>query len=169
MVDLDASPHTPELPAFVTCGPHVLERAAGDYPEELVYLANVQGFTLWLKSKNLLAGPWDWILVGPASSTPINFEGPFLRREDATDSLCAYLERSRLLEGPDAIDVEASPHDDSAADASDQPRPRASVADTSAAAVAAHIDVSPEYIRMALDLAIAGLVSARARVAPAPR
>ena len=153
MVEAPAADSTPpsdpsdDCPPFVTCGDHILRRVGGDFPGELVYLAQLAGFAVWLKSKELLAGPWDWIIMS-AGNAVVDFEGPFATREEATESLSAFL--GSLLPStsaaPELLEVSAAPE------------PPAAVAG----------DVDREVLAHALDLAIISLRGARARITGAP-
>lgn len=114
-------------------------------------MAQLAGFGVWLKSKDQLAGPWDWIIMSAANQV-IDFEGPFATRDQATENLAAYLDgllpstaAPALVEVPAADDVEAP------------------AAAPLAAAIAG--DVDPEMLGLAVDLAMASLRNIRARIA----
>jgi hypothetical protein len=133
----------------------VLERVGGDFPDELVYSTVAGLYQLWLKSRNLLAGPWEWI-VCTHDGHPLDFSSPFAAREEATADLVAYL--SGLLGPPSAADllevVAAAPLD---------PRPTAPAPATcnAPASAAGCPGADAEVIGLALDLAISVLRKAR--------
>jgi hypothetical protein len=159
------------VPAWIPAGDWILDRVPGDFPDDVVFSASVDGFTLWVKSSAGLAGPWDWIVTeGP---TPLYFGGPYATRDADKAALVGRL--AELL-------TPASPPDDllsvAAAAATDEhaadvvlPRPTArgsvqSCTDhvTGAAGRGTEADSDPELLGLALDLAIVALRRARARL-----
>lgn len=148
--DLSPSPATPapaELPPpeFVTAGAYVLQRTAAEFPDELLYVGTVApGYDVWLKSLNMLAGPWEWIIQHDGE--PLDFSSRrFGTRTDAAEDLVAVLATIVGAPEADSVGVAApvlaagavSPHGSEAAD--------------------------PDVMAMALDLAILTLQKARSR------
>lgn len=138
----------------MTCGDLVLERTAGDFPDELVFSTIHGPYSVWLKSPHLLEGPWDWIVMD--DSRPVDFEGPFKTRDEATDRLSTFM--TKLL--PSSTEA----HPVAAAAAADT----ITVDEVPVAAPALVAAGDGELVGMALDLAIASLRNIRRRIAPAP-
>ena len=140
----------PELapPPFVTAGPYALQRTPGDFPDELVYVGRVApGYDAWLKSQNLLSGPWEWVIQQDGDPIDISVRR-FPKRQEAADDLVRALEL--LL--PDSTG-ETAPVLAAGA-----------VAPIAAPLVAA--DVDPGVMALALDIAILTLQRARSSVSP---
>jgi hypothetical protein len=152
------------VPAWIPVGDLILRRTAGDFADELVYCASSGEYTLWVKSRAMLDGPWDWIIEEARS--PIDLGGPFLSREEATKDLAASLVAAGIAcpEPDEVLSVAA------ATDPATPPR-------STAAASALHADQAaaagrgttpdnddPELIGLALDMAIVALRRARSRL-----
>lgn len=138
------------VPEWIGVGDLILHRVPGDFPDELVYCGSSGEYTLWVKSRELLAGPWDWVIE--EGRAPIDLGGPFSTREQATSDLAASLVAAGIAcpEAPDEIvSVAAAP---------------ARPTETHDRGLPA--DDDPELMGLALDLAIVALRRARARLAP---
>lgn len=151
----------PRLPGWIPVGDLILHRVAGDEPDELVFCGSSGDYTLWVKSRCLLAGPWDWIIEEGRS--PIDLGGPFQSREEATADLAASLVAAGIAcpEAPDEVV--------SVAAAASPPAAPPPVEAPAAAARTVPADDDPELMGLALDLAIVALRRARARLVPAAR
>jgi hypothetical protein len=137
----------------VSAGDFRLELVPGDFPDEAVYHAAVGDFALWLKSKQNLEGPWDWVIE--EDGHPIDLGGPFPTRELAAADLAAEAAAAGIeLPGKRPDDVVTIP-------AAPDPAP-------APPAAALDIGADPEVMGLALDLAIVALRRARARL-PAAR
>ncbi len=149
----------PRVPEWIPVGDLILQRVPGDFPDELVFCGSSGEYTLWVKSRELLAGPWDWIIE--ESRSPIDLGGPFLSREEATADLAASLVAAGIAcpEAPDEIV--------SVAAAAPPPAAPPPVEAPAAAARTIPADDDPELMGLALDLAIVALRRARARLVPA--
>lgn len=155
------------VPSWIAVGDLILRRMAGDFPDELVFTGSSGEYTLWVKSRFLLAGPWDWVIEEGRS--PIDLGGPFLTREEATTDLAASLVAAGIAcEAPEELLSVA------AATTSTEP---AAPPRSTAAASALHADQAaaagrgttqeaddPELLGLALDMAMVALRRARARL-----
>lgn len=136
-------------PAFVTAGPHILRRVAAEFPDELLYVGAIgSGHVAWLKSINMLAGPWEWVI--DQGGDPVDFsDRRFETRTDAAADLLAAVEAligPPTSAGPDAATAIV------------------------AAAPGALGSADPDVVAMALDLAILTLRKVRSTFpAAAPR
>lgn len=151
----------PPLPGWIAVGDLVLHRVRGDFPDELVFCGSSGEYTLWVKSRELLAGPWDWIIE--EGKTPIDLGGPFLSREEATANLEASLIAAGIACPPAPDEIVSVP----AAPAAPAPTPRSTAVASRDFHPEATAADDPELMGLALDLAIVALRRARARLAPA--
>jgi len=142
-------------PDWIGVGDLILHRVPGDFPDELVFCGSSGEYTLWVKSKELLVGPWDWVIE--EGRTPIDLGGPFPTREFATADLAARLVATGIACPPPADEIVSVP-------AAPAPAPAPAHAPGQEVLPA---DDDPEFMGMALDLAILALRRARARLAPA--
>jgi hypothetical protein len=161
VADVASPPPGLELPAFVVVDGWILERVAGDFPDELVYftVAGSGPCELWIKSAHLLEGPWEWIVMQGGAA--VDFSSRRLAtRTDAIAELADYLARTQIL-GP-AADPDFATVEAAAPTTSTRPAAPAALA---AIAGAARPDGSEddEVLGLALDLAIASLRKVRAR------
>lgn len=160
---------SPKLPPWIPVGDWILDRVPGDFPDDVVFSASVGAYTLWVKSPNLLDGPWDWIIEEGRS--PIHLGGPFASRELATADLLDVATSAGIPTGPAELNdlvsvaaatdepVRAPPHGPTARD----PVPSCS-AHVASAAGHGTVETDPEILGLALDLAIATLRRARAHL-----
>jgi hypothetical protein len=149
-----------ELPAYIAVGDLLLERAGGDFPDELVYVTIAGSYRVWVKSQHLTDGPWDWI-VCLVDGSPIDFRGPFATLEAVIADLAPFLDRSRIVEpAAPRSELRVIP-----AASRLEPRPTAfaSVGARTGAVGLAEVGDDAE-IAIALDLAMAALRRLRSRV-----
>lgn len=153
VAELSTTPATTPAgpPPFVTVGPHCLRRTSAEFPDELLYVGSVAPeHVAWLKSINLLEGPWEWVIQQGGETIDFSSRRFPTRTEAAGD----------LLE---ALDVLLGGQAPSSPDEDSTPVVVAAAGELPAA------DADPDVIAWALDLAILKLQRARASFPAAAR